>query len=1300
MGLGYNQVRNHYLACILLLLTSIVPAFSVFKWLGVGSLWVYRAVTWTVLICSFVLALAVGGVRFWLLPNIENYREAIARELSAATRQQITIGGLEARWSGFNLQLTLGDLAVFDKSGQPALRLDRIDSTLSWWSLVHWEPRFDSIEIQHPDLDIRRDPRGVVSIAGIELGDSTDGAGLSDWLLRQDQIVIRGATITWRDEMRAAPDLALKHVDFRLENDGRHHRFGLRAVPPENLATPLDVRGDLQGRTVKDLAQWNGRLFAHFDYTDIAAWRAWVQFPVSFPHGMGALRMWVNLKRGELAEITADVQLSQVKTQLGKDLPVLDLDALKGRVAWKPLSDGFELATSKLGMTTPGGLVLQPVDIQLRVFNATERRPGRGELLANALDLEPLRMLSDHLPFDSELRGQLEAYAPRGSLYDLAVKWTGTWPQPAQYSLKGRFVNFGVNAVGRLPGLTGVSGQIDGSERGGTLYLTTQNATVELPLVFREKLAFALLNAQVGWQLNGQQYEFKFGNISFSNPDITGSLSGTYQTVAKGRGVIDLSGNATRADARSAGRYLPLQIGQRGRGWLESAFLGGSSSDVKVRLKGNLDDFPFADGKGGVFQVTARVAGGVLDYAPGWPKIENIDADLNFRGNRMEVVARSATIFGARLARVRAELPEIDTLNRVLTVSGEAEGPTGEFLNFVEQSPVLENIDRFVEGIQAQGNGQLALKLTIPLPNTKETKVVGAYTFINNQLQSEDMPFVMEQVNGKLEFSESSVRVPAATMTVLGGAATLNAATQRDGTTRVNMAGRLNLDSFRRNSNVALVQALQGSTDWKAEVTLRQRIADFVLDSTLQGVSSELPAPLTKAAADSLPLRLERQFVSGQQERVLFSLGNVVSAQLQRRRDGAQYVIERGTIRLGGSASAPPERNGIWVSGALKGLDLDRWLTLMKTVPATGNRYQLAGLDVTFGTLDLFGRRFNELAVTGNVQAGNWQAVLVGRELAGEMTWQPQGKGKATARMKSLVLPAVSPNRAPAPAADKEQPLELPALDVIADHFQIKDKSLGKLELTAVPDGRDWKLERLRIVNPDATLNIEGLWQGWLTQPRTMVNVRLEVGDIGKLLTRLGYPAGIRRGTAKLEGPLSWAGNPAELDYETLSGNFVVEAAKGQFVKLDPGVSKLLGILSLQSLPRRLSLDFRDIFSEGLAFDEIIGAVKVNRGVANTENFRIQGPAVRILMSGDVDLNAETQKLRVKVFPSVSDSLSVAGALISGPIAGLASFLVQKVLKNPLDQIVAYEYSITGSWADPQVAKINVGQEQATETSK
>ena len=1262
---------------------------SIFRWLGISSLRVYRLVSWAVLILSFVFALVVCGVRFWFLPNIEKYRDPIAQNLSAAIGQRVTIGKLEGRWSGVNLQLTLNDLALFDKAGKPALKLERVNSVLSWWSLVYWAPQFDSIGIDGPELEIRRDPGGVISVAGIELAKSVDGGGLADWLLRQDEITIHGATIKWYDGLRRAPMLALTSVDFRLENDGSHHRFGLRAVPPEKIATPLDIRGDLRGLTVDALAQWDGRLFVQLDYTDIAAWRAWVDFPVYFPHGAGAVRVWAALDKGEPSEITADVQIAQVKTRLGPEVRELQLDELKGRVGWKQTADGFEVTTSKLGMSA-NALTLQPMDMLLRYRRGAGGKAPRGELQINALDFEPLVAFADNLPFNAELRRELDKYAPRGSLYDVAVKWTGEWPQPEQYSVKSRFVNLGLNAVGRKPGFQGVSGQIDGNEKGGTLYLNTQNATFELASLFKEKLAFEVLTAQVGWQRNGAQYEIKLNTVAFTNADISGSVSGNYQTVAEGRGTADISGTLARADARGIVRYFPLQMPVITRQWLEGAFHSGTARDVKLRLKGNLNDFPFPEGRGGQFEVAAHVAGGVLEYSPNWPRIENLDGDVTFRGRRMDVSVREGTILGTKIARVRAEIPDVLSVPRTLTVNGDAEGPTAEFFNFVEKSPVGGMIDHFTAGMRAEGAGKLALKLTIPLGNPRDTKVTGVFQFLNNTVESTEAFFpTAEQLNARLEFSESGLRVSNGTLNILGGPASINATTLRDGT-RINIAGRVNMDNFRRTTNSFVAQSLTGTTDWKAAILLRKQLADIVLESSLQGVASSLPAPFAKNATDTMPLRIERIVSSAQQDRIIFSVGNIVSAQLQRRRDGARSVYERGVVSLGGSAGEP-DRRGVWITGGLNSFDLDQWLALIYGAPAGSAQIDVAGLDIKIGALKFFGRQFNELAVTGTVQGGNWQTALAGRELTGDVGWRAQGRGKVTARMKNLLIPPrIGPRVLVAP--DKEPPTDLPALDIVAEQFQIGQASLGKLELNAQPDGRDWKIERLRIVSPDATIQAEGSWQGWLSQPRTMVNVKLDVNDIGKFLIRMGYPEGIRRGTAKLEGPLSWNGNPGELDYASLSGNFVVDASKGQFVKLDPGVGKLLGILSLQSLPRRLSLDFRDIFTEGLAFDEIVGAVKVNRGIANTENLRIQGPAVRILMSGDVDLNAETQKLRVKVFPSVSESLSVAGAFVAGPIAGIAAYVAQKLLKDPINQLAAYEYSVTGTWADPQMVKLDSAQ--------
>ena len=50
------------------------------------------------------------------------------------------------------------------------------------------------------------------------------------------------------------------------------------------------------------------------------------------------------------------------------------------------------------------------------------------------------------------------------------------------------------------------------------------------------------------------------------------------------------------------------------------------------------------------------------------------------------------------------------------------------------------------------------------------------------------------------------------------------------------------------------------------------------------------------------------------------------------------------------------------------------------------------------------------------------------------------------------------------------------------------------------------------------------------------------------------------------------------------------------------------------------------------------------------------------------------------------------GALVAGPIAGIAAFVAQKLLKDPINQMAAYEYSVTGTWSDPQMAKLDSSQ--------
>jgi uncharacterized protein (TIGR02099 family) len=1262
------------------------------SWIQSSSLWIYRVLTWAVLVTGFVFAGTILGLRYWILPDIGKYREDIAQRLSAAVQQKVTVGGLSGNWNGLRPQLALDQVVVHDAEGRAALELPRVEATLSWRSAALLQINFHALDIYRPMLTIRRDSRGGLTVAGIPLKlDVQSESEVSRWLLGQRDIQIHDARLLWSDELRAAPVLELDQVQLRIVNSGDRHQLALRALPPAALASPLDVRADLRGEDFQSLSEKiTGQVFVELDHVDIAAWRQWIDFPVHFPHGTGALRSWFSFTSNELTGVIADTQLRDVRARLGAELPELDMQQLGGRFSWKRLDDGFEVTTRKLAFTTGDRLTLPPVDMMLRLGGQTGSGYTKAEIQANVLELAPLVQLADRLPLASELRKTLVAYAPTGGVQDLSVRWTGGWPDLKTYAVRGRFSELSLQSQGPVPGFSGFSGNIDGTEKGGMLQVATQKGSVNLPRLFRETLRFDTLTGQMGWTRNAQDLELRFSNFAYANADLTGTLFGSYRTAADGPGIADLTGHLTRGVAQRVAQYLPLTLAHGSREWLDRAFSAGSSSDVRFRLKGDLKSFPFTDEKSGTFEVAAKISDGSVLYAESWPRITGIEGDLLFRGQRMDLNVRQAMINNVRLGKVRLQIPDLIHSSEVLEIAGDAEGATSDFLDFINQSPVHGMIDGFTDGMQAQGRGRLALKLTLPLRNLKNTKVSGAYQFVNNLLVVQPEFPSMEQVNGRLEFTEASVRVPNATAQFLGGPLTVSAGSQRDAAVSIQFQGKVNSDAARRAGGGEWLRYIRGATDWRGLLTVRNRRVDFSVDSSLQGLAVNLPAPFAKTAAETMPLRFERRFTGAQQERIALSIGSLGSAVIHRRTENGNTRIERANARFGEGAAAEPDRPGVVLAGTIKALDLDGWLAVLGE-GGPGPGVTLATADVRIGELEWFDRRFAALALTASQQAGVLQLNVKGRDVEGAATWRAQGKGRLTARLRRLTLPvrdeAPAPPSAAVAAADAKPP-ELPALDVIIEEFQIGERALGKLELQATPQQRDWRIERLRLSNPDGTLNLDGTWQSWLTQPATQVNVRLDVVDIGKYLTRIGYPEGVRRGTAKIEGSLVWAGSPQRIDYASLSGNFVLDAGKGQFVKLEPGIGKLLGILSLQSLPRRISLDFRDIFTEGLAFDEIVGAVKVNKGVASTDNLRISGPAARIVMNGQVDLVKETQSLRVKVNPQLSDSVSVAGALIGGPVAGIAAFVAQKLLKDPLDQIASYEYDVTGSWLDPQVNKV------------
>lgn len=1266
-----------------------------------------RLAMWGLVIGYFVFCGIVLALRYSVLPRVGEYQADIERIASQAIGQQVRIGHIDAGWKGLNPELTLTDVRIADTQGRPAFALTRVDSVLSWQTLWRLRPTLALLALEGPVLHVRRDESGRITVAGVDTEGETDPRIL-EWVLEQPHIRIRDAIVVWEDGRRKAPPLLLEDLQFGLDNSGKHHRFGFSAAPPANLASRIDLRGDLKGNLTAGLNDVSGEAYLELDYADLAGWRTWADYPVDLGQGRGALRLWAAWEDGQ-ARGTADLALEGVRARLAPDLAELDVAEMRGRLIGRYSPGRWEAGGQRIELTTADGIRLAPTDFKVDWHEDAQHQRLQGSASATMVDIGALQRLAAYLPLDAGSRDLLVKHRPEGRVFDLHASWDGGRDRLDRYSLKARFEGLGVLAAGYFPGAGGLSGEVDASEKGGILTIDSRNAGLDLPAVFVEPMqTFTELRGKATWKKADGVLDAKLERLDFSGPDAAGNAHGTYRFTGDGPGVIDLSAAITRADGTAVWRYMPRVVNDDTRVWLRRGIVAGHATDAKLSLRGDLRNFPFRDKATGEFLITAKAHDVKLDYAEGWPQIVGIEADMSF-GAGMKIAARSGRILGTTVGPVTAEIPDFEMADETLLIKGIVNGPTGEFLKFIDQSPVGDKIDRFTEDMRATGNGRLDLQFDMPLRHVADTRVRGEYQFQSNVVTVVPGLPPVSQVSGRLQVTENSIVAPEITGHVLGGPMRLTIRNEAD-RVNVNMSGTANVKEARKIFDTPLFDHVTGTTAWKGEVRARKKVADFIIDTNLTGVSSALPEPFNKSAGSAVPLHIEKGGVADvpkgapNQDRLRVTLGKTVEAQFLRREQGDAMVIERGAVTVGEVLPRMPEK-GVAVAISQPRIDVDAWRRIFAGGNGNGrggaenptpSALPLANVAIKTPQLRLLGRDYQAVELGLAPKDGGWQIALNTREAQGDLYWRGTGAGWLQADLKRLVLAS----GAGGSVGDDEATESLPGLDVRVADFIVGERHLGRLELKARNERGSWNLENVLLQNPDGALKAKGQWKNIGVQ-RTRLNFELAATDLGKLLDRLGYAGSIKRGTATLKGDLDWAGAPTDIDYGSLGGQMEVLAEKGQFAKINPGLGKLLGLLSLQSLPRRLSLDFRDIFSEGFAFDSIDGKLQLKNGVMRTDgNLRIDGPAARVLMKGEADLKQETQDVIVTIQPEVGTTLTVGTALLlAHPVAAAAAAVANKVLQNPLNKIFSFQYHVNGSWNDPKVEKVGQNVQDAPGTA-
>ncbi|MDX8386188.1 MAG: YhdP family protein [Gallionella sp.] len=1254
--------------------------------------WLSRLAIAASAVLAVLVAISIILLRYWLLPDIEQYHDQIVDSLTTATGvPAITIGEISAEWRGFHPHLKLVDVNILNREHKPALEFKNIDASISWLSLLTAEFRLAALEIDNPELLIRRDHQGNFFVGDLALSNEGGDNAMDDWLLHQSRIVVRDALIVWVDEQRNAPPLVLREVNFRLENMFNYHRFALHALPPEELAAPIDVRGNLVGNSFDDPEGWRGQIFTQLDYTDVTAWLPWLDLPESFRHGRGAIRGWLGIEEGMLSELIADVDLRDVIARLSDDVPEMVLLDVHGRTIWRVAPGGVEIATEALSMRLQNGLVLQPMDFYF--LNQRSDEQVSGQIYINLLRLEQIASLTEYIPLEGNLREKLAKFSPSGKVSNLKAEWVGALESPDTFKIRGQLDDITIHQVGNFPGVSRLTADIDGDEKRGRINISSRHLKIDVPDVMREPLFFSIVTGQAGWKHEHGELRINVDNLTLANDDLAGNVYGSYQTRQGTLGELDLTGRLTRGEISSAARYTPLiALNMEGNEWLNNALLAGQTNDFRIRIKGNLSDFPIQSENSDVlFKIGAHVRGGVLEFDKEWPRIENIDGEFLISGNRLEINPADGTMDGVRLKNVVVAIPDMTSSDLALEINGDAVADNKTFLHFVQHSPVRGYISGFTDGVSATGNSHLALYMKLPLEGDLPLKVAGNLNMTASDIDmGEGVPW-LRNTKGVLTFTESGMQTRGVTANILGDKAIINVQTIGSDTVHATIQGRSNISVLRKRQKHPLLSYLNGKTTWDADIRVVNNKPKVVIRSNLLGIKSTLPAPFSKTSNEKMTLHLEKTSTEHGQDLIVAKIGSLVNVRLARAQEGKKMTIKRGIVSFGSQAIPEniSEHDGVWFTGSLPEFSLLEWGGVLDGVSNTEGGLPIAGGNLKIGKVSGFGVDIDDLNVEAEKRGEGLGVQLTSNNLNGEVDWQPYDEGKLSVKLKNFSWGGIGAMADEAGESTPMSPGSLPSLQVSIENMVMKGQSIGRVDLVGHPEGQDWKLRRLNLTNSDGSLSGNGIWKSDKGKMQTELNLQLSLVDAGKTLARSGYPDTVKGGSGKLSANLSWAGPPSKYSNENLNGTLTLDAGKGRFLQMEPGAGKLLSILSLQALPKRISLDFTDVFSAGFQFDSIKGTANINQGVIDTRGFSINGSSAKVILNGSVDLKNETQNIRAKVLPTLGDTVSLIGAFVISPVVGLGTLIVNEVLGNPLDNLVSFEYNIDGTWSDPNVTKIN-----------
>ncbi len=1267
-----------------------------------------RTLCWTALSIVIISAAILVGVGKLLMPYSDRYQPQLESWLSREFGYPVTVETFSGEWRAFGPRLMLQGLRIRDSVSFPGnddLLISEAALDIKPLSLLWPGQSLYSFLVIGAELQLVRDDAGHFHLAGLGLnrdivpgspsaGTAQEASGLGR-LVGVGELRLENSRLDLLDEqdggqlhfsnLNAELQLSEKHLAVKLESSLVLPESGLNfgnvdAVARIQLGPEGGISQAFWQVGVADLllVHLNGQLPSH---------------PLLPRQGRLKADIWGSWAPGQPLENNGSLELTNTWLSNGRNDLMLD------RVS----------ATFASGFSTSDDWRLDLHDARLEQGENRAQLPGLTAARDVANDVG-LWLGADYLPLYQTtpvarqllevLDLPLPATLPQqvsGSLsaFDLVlgaggnVRWLG-----------GEIRDLGLRDWPGRPGLEGLNGQISLQAGSGHLRLHSPTLVLDWPDMFAYPLQFSLPDCRGELQL-GQAWQVMLRSCHVFNNDA--SVQGDAIIAASpGRPAVDLNVDILRLDAARLDPYWPQGIMPAAvTRWLRANLHHGEVSSGRLQIFGDMDDWPFRHGEGR-FEARARVENAELSFAPGWPALRQVNATAEFIGAGMRVEGHAADFAGvpveqavARIERFGAPLLQVD-------FSGGAQA--GKVLAMLQQTPVLPagefDLSRFSMGGSVQAKG----RLEIPFGKTPgKLRLDGTARVSKGSFVDQDSGVRLDGIAGRLGFDQQRLWSESLAAEYKGKAAKLDL--QVGGDERWGLVARLDglfavsdlLPEYFLNQP-AFVQQFGGSSDWQARITVPRRNAAgnqpvmLELESDLRGTRIGLPAPLAKNRFERWPIRLQYP-LTGDSRLLHLELNDELrlAAELDTSVTAADALprVARVAVLLGHGQPVLPAPGRLSVEGMAGRIDLDGWVDI--AIDHAGSNGNLAGLQleklaVQADEMIFLDRAFRQTGLAVALGDTTLRADFAGADISGHMqfTTGATGRNSLNAEFERLAL-----GKPLSSGMDTEtNPADLPELHLYARSFRYAGLEMGETRVEAYPTANGFHFEKVEADSKDLSVRASGDWSLLEQGQRSEFDIMMTAESLGELLQSLDISSSLVGGQTVLEFDAWWPGSPAAFALARLNGEIEFSVTRGQITNANTGTGKVLGLLSIQSLPRRLALDFRDVFDSGFSFETASGTFQMENGTASTNDVKLTSSAANIELSGSTNLVKQQYDQQMTVMPGVGNTLPVIGAIAAGPGGAAAGLALQGLLHEQLGKATQVQYTITGDWDEPVIEPI------------